>query len=448
MNERTVLLFAPGRLPPEGEIDRYLEGWSIHVSRSVGELERSLRRPSPSRVTVGILWLLEGSLPLLDELDGLLRNVGTVKWIAVLERGLLCSSKVSRFIQDHCVDYHTLPLDAARLATVLGHAHGFAQLDEPAKPTDSPIALCHGMVGNSLAMQQLYAELDKVSKSEAAVLIHGESGTGKELIARAIHRQSSRSNGPFLAVNCGAIPIHLVQSELFGHEKGSFTGAHQRKIGLLEAAHRGTILLDEIGDLQHGQQVHLLRFLQEQTVERVGSVERIKVDVRVLAATHVDLKRAIEEGRFRADLFYRLNVLSLQVPPLREREGDVELLANWCLQQFASERCRRLQGFSQNALRAMCDYAWPGNVRELINCVHRAIVMCENRQINPDDLGLAEHNGREITFHLQLERDRAEREVVERALLSNQRNVAATARQLGLSRSTLYRLMDRLNLKS
>lgn len=447
MDQRAVLLFAPGEQPSEDGMQSLLQGWCLHVCRSVEGLESYLLRQSRPSISVGILWLKEGCLALLEPLDELLRKARAVKWVAVLDRVLLCSSRVCRFIHDHCFDYHTLPLDAERLAIVLGHAHGFAELDQPPKPTTPSIALFEGMVGNSPAMRQLYLELDKVSRSDAPVLIHGESGTGKELIARAIHRNSSRSEGPFIAVNCGAIPLQLVQSELFGHEKGSFTGAHQRKIGLIEAAHRGTILLDEIGDLQHELQVHLLRFLQEKTIERVGSVERIKVDVRVLAATHVDLKRAIEEGRFRADLFYRLNVLNLRVPPLRERDDDVELLANWCLQQFASERCRRLQGFSTKALSAMRDYAWPGNVRELINCVHRAIVMCESRQINPEDLGLAEPEEGDITFHLQLERDRAEREVVERALQSNQRNVAATARQLGLSRSTLYRMMGRLNLK-
>jgi DNA-binding NtrC family response regulator len=242
------------------------------------------------------------------------------------------------------------------------------------------------------------------------------------------------------------LPTHLIQSELFGHEKGSFTGAGQRKIGRLESAAGGTIFLDEIGDLPLDLQVNLLRFLQEKTIERIGSTRSIPIDLRVIAATHVDLDKAMHQGTFREDLFYRLNVLHLKMPPLREREGDIELLAQSFFEQFTREQNSRVKGFSRQAMNAMKTYDWPGNVRELINRVQRAVVMSENQLISPADLGLEKRTDQRTNISLDDAREKAELETIQRCLKMNDNNVSKTARHLGVSRVTLYRLMNKLNI--
>jgi transcriptional regulator with PAS, ATPase and Fis domain len=295
-------------------------------------------------------------------------------------------------------------------------------------------------------MLDLYAKLDRVTRVDAPVLITGESGTGKELVARAIHQHSRRARGPFVPVNCGGLPESLVHSELFGHERGSFTGAHQRKIGSIEAASGGTIFLDEIGDLPLELQANLLRFLQEKTIVRVGSTQRIPIDVRVIAATHVDLDKAVQEGRFREDLFYRLNVLHLSVPALRERSGDIELLVQALFEEFADQKNAVVQGFSREAMRAMAAYAWPGNVRELMNRVQHAMIMSEHRLIRPADLGLSSSTMARNVITLSRARAAAESDVIRITLRNNANNVSRAARELGISRVTLYRLMEKFGI--
>ena len=230
------------------------------------------------------------------------------------------------------------------------------------------------MVGVSAPMQAVFRNLRKIAAVDAPVLITGETGTGKELAARAIHERSRRSSGPFVAVNCAALPATLIQSELFGYERGAFTGAQRRKIGSIESANGGILFLDEIGDLSLDLQVNLLRFLEESAIQRVGSPKEIPVDVRVIAATHDDMERATAEGRFREDLYYRLNVLRLEMPMLRARGEDIEVLARFFFEKFRQETSHKVIGFSPEALQSMADYDWPGNVRELINRVRRATV--------------------------------------------------------------------------
>jgi DNA-binding NtrC family response regulator len=370
---------------------------------------------------------------------------GKTEWIALLPPKAIDAAQVRRVVADYFFDFHTLPLDISRMLTTLGHAYGMASLkqSEPAEPRGTAAE----MVGCSRVMMSLFRAIRKIAATDAPVLITGESGTGKELTARAIHERSHRGSGPFVVINCGAIPANLIQSELFGYEKGAFTGATQRKIGRIEAASKGTIFLDEIGDLPLDLQINLLRFLQERQIDRVGGTEPISVDVRVIAATNAAIERAVAEGRFRGDLYHRLNVLSLTVPALRERDGDVPVLARFFFDHFEHERRRSVRGFSHTAVEAMTRHDWPGNVRELINRVRRAMVMCEGRMIGPGDLELAAERDESRVPTLPEVRAHAERDAIHDALVRHGYMLACAARELGVSRVTLYRLSQKYGLK-
>ncbi|WP_225879121.1 sigma-54 interaction domain-containing protein [Zeimonas arvi] len=367
--------------------------------------------------------------------------------VAVTSSAALADASIAALLAGDCFDFHTLPVEKDRFLASLGHACGKAALRRRMVAAAGAVAGRHGMVGTSRAMLELYRSLDKVARVDAPVLIGGESGTGKEIAAQAIHRATPGRNGPFVAVNCGAIPPQLMQAQLFGHEKGAFTGAHQRQIGSLEAAGGGTIFLDEIGDLPLESQASLLRFLQESTVVRIGSTRALRVDARVVAATHVDLGAAVADGRFREDLYYRLNVLQLRVPPLRERVEDIPMLVEHVFELWPDHRTPTLIGISRDALRAMREYSWPGNVRELINRVHRAMVMCEGSLIDAEDLGLGALAANVGSRSLATARRGTERDLVIAALVRNANNMAAAARELGVSRVTLYRMAERLAVR-
>ncbi|GHD66497.1 sigma-54 dependent transcriptional regulator [Jeongeupia chitinilytica] len=444
MNSRALLLYSsePERTSP-APLPDLIPGWQWSIATTPACAHQQIHNHN---VRVGVIHL-PPSLPVaFDQLETLTASHPQIEWIVAASPDVLSETDVGRFIASTCFDYHTLPADPDRLAVTLGHAWGRAQMRERCRDTSRPGQF--GMVGESAPMLRLYGNLEKISNSDAPVLVQGESGTGKELVARAIHRHSSRAQQPYIAVNCGAIPVNLIQSELFGYEKGAFTGANQRKIGLIESANGGTVFLDEIGDLPFESQVMLLRFLQEHCIERVGGHTPINVDVRVIAATHVNLELAVAARSFREDLFYRLNVLRVTVPPLRERLEDVDLLADWCFEVFASEKNAHVQGFSLRAKQAMSRYGWPGNVRELINRVRRAMVMSESRLITAEDLLLdAPSSDTPASASLEEARDQVERDLIEHALQINKQNITETARQLGLSRSTLYRLINKLELK-
>jgi two-component system NtrC family response regulator len=301
------------------------------------------------------------------------------------------------------------------------------------------------MLGTSPQVQEVFATVRKVATTEVPVLVLGESGTGKELVAQAIHQRSPRKDGPFVAINCGAIPETLLESELFGHEKGAFTGAHIQRKGRIELANAGTLFLDEVGELSPPLQIKLLRFLQEQYVERVGGRIPVRVDTRVVAATNVDLNKAMEAAKFREDLYYRLAVVVVRLPALRERPGDIPLLANFFLQRAASQTNKHVSEFSPNALRALQRHPWPGNIRELENRVKRAVIMAEGRSITPEELeltGLVE--GAFPT--LKEVRLTAERGLVQQALLRHGGQISRAAEDLGVSRPTLYELIEKLGL--
>jgi two-component system NtrC family response regulator len=304
------------------------------------------------------------------------------------------------------------------------------------------------MLGTSPQMQAVFAFIRKVAVTNAPVLLLGESGTGKEMAAAAIHHRSTRKDGPFVAINCNAIPENLLESELFGHEKGAFTGAHMQRKGLLETASGGTLFLDEIGELPPAIQVKLLRFLQEQRLQRVGGRQEIQVDTRLVAATNADLKELINNGKFREDLYFRLAVVTIRLLPLRERGEDIVFLAREFLQRYASQNGQAKMVFAPDALRAMNRYSWPGNVRELQNRVKRGVIMASGSRVNAKDLEL--DHGSDLAASsattLKQAREHVERELIEHALKRNSGKITSTAADLGISRPTLYELMEKLGI--
>jgi DNA-binding NtrC family response regulator len=405
----------------------------------------SLENAGDRSCDVGLLRLQPFHLERPEAVKDMISRSGT-EWIAVLSPEVLRLQKVGDFVCEWFFDFHTLPFDVSRVQVTLGRAFGMARLrGQGTIHVDQPE---HELLGDSKPIRELRKLLSKLAPTESPVLIRGESGTGKELVARTLHRQSQRHSKPFVAINCGAIPEHLIQSELFGHEKGAFTGAHQRKVGRIEAANGGTLFLDEIGDLPLELQANLLRFLQEKHIERVGGSQPIPVDVRVLAATHVDLEAAITVKRFREDLYYRLNVLQVVTAPLRERHGDLAMLANHFSHFYSLETGRRPRSFSEDALVAMGKHDWPGNVRELANRVRRGLVLAEGRQIEARDLGLLSQQAVAAPMGtLEDYKTRAERQALCDVLNRHSDNLSVAARVLGVSRPTFYRLLHKHQIR-
>ena len=347
-------------------------------------------------------------------------------------------------------DFVVKPAEVEELKILMKHAFHVVALEKECRELRQRLQgdTFEGILGTSPQMQQVFSSIRKVAPSDAPVLILGESGTGKEMVAQAIHQRSPRRDGPFVVINCSAIPETLLESELFGHEKGSFTDAHAQRKGRLETAAGGTLFLDEIGELPALLQVKLLRFLQEQCIERVGGREQIHVDTRILAATNVDLKRAIADARFREDLYYRLAVVVISIPPLRERENDISLLAQEFLRRSAAGTDKTDLKFGQKALRALTEYPWPGNVRELENRVRRAVIMSEGKSLTPEDLQLGpKHSALVRGNGLKEARESVERELVQRALLKHAGKITPAAIELGISRQSLYELMDKLGIQ-
>lgn len=358
-------------------------------------------------------------------------------------------SNALRAVNEGAYDFLVKPPEIEELKVVIKRAVELARMEreimEMRQQLDS--GSFEGMLGSSPQMQSVFDAIRKVSSSHAPVLLLGESGTGKEMAARAIHRNSSRPTGPFVAINCGAIPEALLESELFGHEKGAFTGAHVQRLGKIESASGGTLFLDEIGDLPLPLQVKLLRFLQEQKIERLGGRKEIEVNVRVVAATNADLKRALVEGRFREDLYYRVAVVSIRIPPLRERPSDVLFLANHFLQRFAAETGKGLLKFSPSASKIMEQHSWPGNVRELENRVRRSVIMAEGSSVKPSDLELGNNAAQVPGRGLREAREELEKQMIEDALRRHDGKIAPAATELGISRPTFYELLERLGIK-
>jgi DNA-binding NtrC family response regulator len=398
---------------------------------------------------VGLLIVTrEAELEHLDRCESIVGNK-QISWVGLIARELISTPRMREFIGENLFNFITLPADLNHILLTLRHAWGMAYMREDQQLSiPAPVPDDVTMVGKSPEMQRLFNQMQKVARTDASVMITGPSGTGKEIAALSIHRQSDRRHAPFVAVNCGAIAPQLFQSELFGYEKGAFTGANQRKIGRIEAAQGGTLFLDEIGDMPFDMQVNLLRFLQEKTIERVGATETQEIDVRVIAATHVNLAEAVRQGRFREDLYYRINVVCIEIPQLADRGQDIEDIAKHYFARFSSMHNKSLRGFSKAAMHAMLSHAWPGNVRELVNRVQRATVMAEGRFIQPEDLGFSRNMEYAKIMSLDEARAVAESTVIRRALSQSRNQVSRAAAMLGVSRVTLYRLMDKHNLRA
>jgi two-component system NtrC family response regulator len=352
-------------------------------------------------------------------------------------------------IDQGAYDFFCKPIQIDELRVVLGRAHYVYQLELEQRELRRRLTgeSFGEMLGWSSKMQEVFAAIRKVATADVPVLVVGESGTGKELAARAIHRESARKNGPFVVINCGAIAATLLESELFGHEKGAFTGAHIQRKGRIELAQGGTLFLDEIGELSLELQVKLLRFLQERSIDRVGGRVPISIDARVIAATNIDLNEALTQGRFREDLYYRLNVVSLPLPPLRERGEDVVLLAKVILDRFAAETGKSIKGFTDEAQKAIRSHRWPGNVREMENRIRRAVVMADGPRLTPTLMELASRDFNDARRGLKEAREALERDLIQRSLNQHKGNVSRTATELGISRPTLYELMQKLGIK-
>ncbi len=348
-------------------------------------------------------------------------------------------------------DFFAKPFEVEMLGLTIERAYRLYELQRENKRLQSmhqPDVLS-GLITRDPVLLRVCRTIERVAVTDATVLLLGESGTGKEVLARAVHDASARRRERFVAINCAAIPDNLLESELFGYEKGAFTGAARTTPGKIETANNGTLMLDEIGDLPHALQAKLLRFLQERVIERIGGRQEIFVNVRIVCATHQNLKALIAEGRFREDLFYRLAEIVVNIPPLRERSGDAALLAHAFVRRFAEEQGRGTMALREDALRAIENHSWPGNVRELENYIKRAVIMADGSQITADDLGFssATDSDSDVVLDLRRARDDAERRVIITALARADGNVVKAAELIGVSRPTLYDLMHRFGLK-
>lgn len=424
-----------------------LERWGHEVQEAADGAE-ALRRAMEYQPDLVITDLVMPNMDGLWLLRSLREELGDVPVVLLTGRGTIDSAVEA--IREGAYDFLEKPVDSSRLRVLVERAaEKMATLQEVA-------ALRHSLrqrgndgtvIGVSPVMRRVYSLVEKVAPSKTSVVITGPSGTGKEVIARAIHNLSPRRDKPFIAINCSAIPASLMESEIFGHEKGAFTGADQRRLGCFELAHGGTLFLDEVGELPVELQAKFLRVIEEEKLRRLGGKTEIAVDVRVICATHRDLKRQIEAGAFREDLYFRLNVFSVQLPPLKERREDIPLLAQHFVERFASEAGKRIRGVTPAAMEILQAYSWPGNIRELRNTMERGVILCDGDMIDeshlPPEMEPASSTGAVIKLSLGMPLREVEKEYILGSLRRNKGNKSRTAEILGISEKTLYNKLNR-----
>ena len=424
------------------------DDFEVAVASNRQEAVAEVKRVQPSVVTLdlGLPPDPGGVVEGFAVLSEILRLSPRIKVVVVT--GNDAREHALRAIEQGAHDFYIKPIEAETLGLVVERAHALYTLETENRrqrliASSTPLP---GIIASSPQMLKVCRAVEKVAPTDATVLLLGESGTGKELVARAIHGRSSRANGPLVAINCAAIPDTLLESELFGHEKGAFTGALAQQRGKVEYASGGTLFFDEIGDLPFTLQAKLLRFLQERVIERVGGRTSIEIDVRVICATHQNLQQRIAEGQFREDLYYRLSEITIDLPALRERDGDALLLANIFLETYCQAYGKSIKGLREDTRRAIEQHGWPGNVRELDGRMKRGVILAEDKFLSPEDLGL-EIPGKDELPALRDVRDEAEVQLLLKALRRTGGNMAQTARLLGITRPTLYGLLDKHGLR-
>ncbi|HUK62028.1 MAG TPA: PEP-CTERM-box response regulator transcription factor [Dongiaceae bacterium] len=447
MSEREKILIVDDEESIRNQLQWGLsDEYVVLTAASAEEARRVLRDDPPRLVTLDVTLSARGT----GAEDGM-ALLGEIVDEHPLTKVIMVTGNASRenaitAIERGAVDWYAKPIALQELRVILRRALHVQRIEaDRAGPWPAGRRRYHRLVGESEPMRRVFTMIQRVAPTDATVLVLGENGTGKELVAHAIHHAGPRRDRPFIPISCGAIPETLVESELFGHERGAFTDAHRAREGKVELADGGTLFLDEIGELPVHVQVKLLRFLQDHVVERIGGREPRRVDVRVVAATNRDLGAAITAGQFREDLYYRLSVLTIQVPLLRERGDDIRTLAEYFLDFYARHHKRRLKGFTQAAMRALMAYPWPGNVRELENRVQRGVIMARDSQLRPEDLDLEEPRV-SATPTLQAARDDAERRLIVETLTRNAGNITRAARDIEVSRPTFHDLLKKHGL--
>lgn len=450
-NDKRTLLVVEDDPGLQSQLKWCFEDFDVVTAGNRDDALAQVRRFEPLVVTLdlGLPPDADGSSEGLATLEQILTLAPNTKVIIVT--GNDERANAVKAIANGAYDFYQKPIDPEILGLIVKRAYHVHELERENRMLtrqqgSTPL---RGLVAASPQMLKVCRTIEKVAPTDVTTLLLGESGTGKEVLARALHEMGARADKRFVAINCAAIPENLLESELFGYEKGAFTGAAKQTIGKIECADGGTLFLDEIGDLPMSLQAKLLRFLQQRVIERVGGRQELPVDVRVVCATHRDLPQLIQEGAFREDLYYRVSEITIRIPPLREREGDALLIARAILNGYVQQhsKSKQLKGFSQDAVAAIESYSWPGNVRELENRIKRAAIMAEGSLITAEDLELTGADHQPLPLNLRQVRDEAEKNAITRALFLYNGNVSKTAEVLGVSRPTLYDMMNKHGIK-
>ncbi len=449
---RQKLLIVEDDLGLQKQLKWSYEDFEVHCAANRDEAMALLRSEEPDVVTLdlGLPPDPDGVTEGFAVLDEMLKLKPDTKVIVASGHG--ARESALRAISAGAWDFYQKPVDIDELHLIVKRAFHVRQLELQNAQLQQPDAdgelLLGTIISGSPEMVKVARTIERVAPNDVSVMLLGASGTGKELLARGLHNASNRADKPFIAINCGAIPENLLESELFGHEKGAFTGAIKTTEGKIEIANGGTLFLDEVGDIPLPLQVKLLRFLQERTIERIGGRKAIPVDVRVVCATHRNLNQMIASQEFRDDLYYRLAEVTVNIPPLIERTGDAVLLAKYFVARFAREMNPSIKGMSTSALTAIDQWTWPGNVRELENRIKRAVIMTDGKFVTAEDLDFGDEEDDDLLLNLKAAREAADRKAIKRAIARTEGNISSAAKLLGISRPTLYDLLKQYDLQA
>ncbi len=447
MDDKKVLLIVEDDLGIQKQLKWSFDNYQTVITGDRAEAITALRRFMPSVVTLDL-----GLPPDPANASEGLKTLKEILQLAPATKVIVVTGNDDRQNAIEAValgayDFYQKPVDLDVLNLIIDRAFQLDRLEkENIKLQQNAAEPLKGIIASSVKMQKLSRMIEKIAPTNVTTLLLGESGTGKEVLAKAIHGLSDRSSKPFVAVNCAAIPENLLESELFGYEKGAFTGATKQTKGKIEYANGGTFFLDEIGDLPFSLQAKLLRFIQERTIERLGGRAEIPVDVRIVCATHQNVQKHIDDGLFREDLYYRINEITVDIPPLREREGDAIVIATALLKRFNEENAKNIKGFTKDAAQLIESYQWPGNIRQLENKIKRAVIMTDETRLTVDDLAIGQSTEEEIPLNLKEVREIAETNAIKRALAYSDNHISNAAKLLGVTRPTLYALFTKYGI--